>query len=434
MKTVQCSPLGPTNSGDTATLSPCEGRRKFRTSFTSLHEIPGPSLQIPQKEEIELGASRRPRVAVCIDTCDGPGRERLVEVYEFATCRDWNLLLVRHDDEDAIERIVEMRVDGAILYDRSERFHRRLRENGVFCVETSSRNLELDDAAIYVDDFAVGEAAAQHLAGLKLEHFAYCGLSSRPVPSSGRGFGYYSYLEKCGFAVESFIDDEGAGESSLPSLGRWLRKLPKPSGVLAFDDRMAERLLAACRWAGLRIPEDIALVGVGNDELICELMDPGLSSVRIPIREIGRLAAEAVEAHWQGKEVEPRQTLRPAELIVRASSERQLKDDPGVAAAVKLIRSRAHRPFGTDQIVEAIGIPRRTLERRFLASTGKTVHEFIIEFRLRLAKRLLRRTREPLGEVARQCGYAAPSAFIRMFAEREGCRPDAYRRNAGAFE
>lgn len=379
-------------------------------------------------------SGEQPRVAVCIDTREGTGRERLLGVYEFATQRGWDLLLVRQDDDRDADRIVELRMNGAILYDRSERFHRRLRDKGIYCVEASSRNLDCSDAAVYVDDFAVGEAAAQHLVGLRLEHFAYCGLTSRAEPSSGRGFGFYSHLTACGFKVEALFNDEGFWESSLPSLGGRLRSLPTPAGVFAFDDRTAERLLAACRLEGLRVPDDIALVGAGNDELVCELIKPGLSSVRVPTREIGRLAAEMLEDRWSGRAAGARRMLRPTEVVVRASSERLFTDDPGVAEAIKLIRARAHRPFGTDQIVEALGIPRRTLERRFFAGTGKTVHEFIIDFRLRTAKRLLRRGREPLGEVARQCGYTALSAFARMFREREGRHPDDYRRNAGTFD
>lgn len=385
------------------------------------------------ENRFEFEASGRPRVAVCIDTRDGPGRERVFGVYEFATQRGWHLFLVRQDEEQAVERVAEMKVHGAILYDRSAFFHGRLRERGVFCVETSSRNLELDDAAIYPNDCAVAEAAARHLLGLKLEHFAYCGLPSRSGPSTARDEGFAACLRTHGFSSSSFHYDGGDSETSLAALAGWLQSLKKPCGLFAFDDRMAERIYTVCRWAGLSVPEDIALVGVGDDELICELMAPGLSSVRIPTRVIGMRAAEVVEAHLLGRPFEKRQELPPAELVVRASSERQLKDDAGVSAAIGLIKARAHRPFGTDQLVEAVGIPRRTLERRFLASTGKTVHEYLMDYRLHLAKRMLRRSRGPLNEVAQRCGYSAISAFTRMFVEREGVHPEDYRRSFGLF-
>ncbi|PTX91383.1 substrate-binding domain-containing protein [Opitutus sp. ER46] len=385
------------------------------------------------RKRVQKPRPGRLRVAVCIDTRDGPGRERLLGVYEYAVQRNWNLLLVRQDDAAGIERVIEMKVDGAILFDRSRHFHRQLRKHGVFCVETSARNLELDDAAVFVDDAAVGTVAAQHLESLGLEHFAYCGPDATHPPSVRRAASFAARLREKRFTVDTFAGVSATGDSQLSELSAWLRGLPKPTGILAFDDKIAERILAACRWAGLAVPEEIALVGAGNDELICELVEPGLSSVCIPTREIGRLAAEAIDAHYQGRAVPAQRSLPPTEVVIRASSERLLVADPKVVAAIELIRARAHCPFGTDQIVDTIGIPRRTLERRFLASTGRTIHDFIIEFRLALAKQLLRRTHNTISEVARQSGYAALSAFTRMFVERVGCHPDAYRKRSHAL-
>lgn len=384
----------------------------------------------PLDQKSVPGFSGRPRVAVCVDTRDGPGRERVAGIYEYAVQRNWNLFLVRTDDEEAIARICEMHVIGAILYDRCAHFHQCLRAHGIFCVEASARNLDLDHAAIYVDDWAIGEMAALHLLGLKLEHFAYCGLPSRQVPSSGRNDGFSTCLRRHGFATSSFLVDVGESENSPMVLGRWLRDIPKPCGILAFDDRMAEHILTACHWGGISVPREVALVGVGDDELTCELMNPALSSVRLPTRAIGMLAAGVIDAHLQGLPVPTRQPQRPLEVVTRASSERLLRSDGAVSAAIKLIRSNAHSPYGTDQLVEALGVPRRTLERRFLACTGRTVHAYISDYRLYLAKRMLRRSFSPISEVARRSGYSALSAFTRMFIEREGCHPEEYRRNS----
>lgn len=372
----------------------------------------------------------RLRVAVCIDTRDGPGRERLLGIYEYAVQRNWSLILVRQDNAAAIRRVVEMRVDGAILFDRSAEFHRQLRRHGIFCVETSARNLKLDDVAIFVDDAAVGETAARHLESLGLEHFAYCGPTSTQAPAARRASSFTRYLAQRRHSVDAFSDISASGESSYRTLHRWLRRLPTPVGILAFDDKIAECVIVASQWAGLQVPNQVAVVGVGNDELICELLEPKISSVCIPTREIGRRAAAAIEARHQGRSQAREQELHSTEVAVRASTERLLTHDPKVLAVMELIRTRAHCPFGTDQIVDAVGIPRRTLERRFVASTGRTVHEFILECRLALAKRLLRRTGGTISDVSRQCGYAALTAFTRMFIERVGCHPDDYRRRS----
>jgi LacI family transcriptional regulator len=173
----------------------------------------------------------------------------------------------------------------------------------------------------------------------------------------------------------------------------------------------------------------VAVLGIGNDELICELSYPPLSSVALPTREIGRRAAEILESflHYQPP-AQRHWLIPPQEVIVRASTDRIPSAHPAVMAAMEFIRNKSHQPIGTDQVATAVGMPRRTLERRFQAALGKTVHDFLVEVRLRHARQLLRQSDAPLGEVARRCGYSALSAFTRMFTQCVGCHPEVYRK------
>jgi transcriptional regulator GlxA family with amidase domain len=116
------------------------------------------------------------------------------------------------------------------------------------------------------------------------------------------------------------------------------------------------------------------------------------------------------------------------EVIIRASTDRLPSAHPAIMAAMEFIRANSNQSIGTDQVAGAVGIPRRTLERRFMATIGQTVHDFLIKMRLRRAKQLLRQSRASLGEVARQCGYSALSAFTRMFTACVGCHPEVYRK------
>lgn len=375
-----------------------------------------------------IRARRRPmRVAVCIDTRDGPGRERLHGVYHFAVGRGWNLLLVRADGEEGVRQILQMRVDGAILFNRNESFHRQLRRRGIICVETGSRNLPFDHAAVYVDDVAVGEEAHLHLEACGFDRFAYCGPPGGNVSSSRRAYSFKARARSQGHVVDDFPGDWIGNDPLFDSLTRWITKLPKPCGVLAFDDKIAERIVAACRCAEISIPEDIGVLGVGNDELICELLEPQLSSVRIPLRQVGYRAAEVLEAVAQRRNVPKQQMIRPLDVAVRASTDRLAECDSTVRAAIDIVRKHAHEPIGTEQIARLVRVPRRTLERHFKDQLGKTVHNVLVDFRMRMAKNLLSRTPESVGEIALRCGYLAKSAFIRMFQQEVGHRPDAYR-------
>lgn len=368
------------------------------------------------------------RVAVCIDTRDAPGRERLVGVYRYALERGWHLFLVRGDAAAACRQMAGLHPDGAILYDRDAALHRAFRRLRVATVEASARNLALDDAAVFADDTKIARMAAEHLIAAGFEHFAYCGMAASHQ-SLVRGERFREHLRRRGYQAAAFHGIWPDGEVALAPLVRWLRGMPKPSGLLASDDRVAERVLAACRWAGLRVSEEVGVLGTSNDELMCELTHPRLSSVALPAAEIGRRAAEMLDRLLTGRPVRRRHwRLPPLEVVARASTDRLSSADPAVAAAIEFIRASGRQPIGTDQVAAAARIPRRTLERRFAASTGRTIHQFLTDVRLRNAKQFLRHSDAPLHDVARHCGYLATSAFTRMFAARAGCHPEAYRR------
>ena len=367
------------------------------------------------------------RVAVCIDTRDGPGRERLLGVYRYAQERNWELFLVRGHDTHALQQIAELRVDGAIFYDRPASFQRTVKGLGVVCVETGARNLELDDAAVFPDDTAIAEMAVKHLTDAGFEHLGYCGLVNSH-PSSRRAESFVRAAIRIGITARTIEEPWPDGVAGLDSLIDWLRQEPKPAGVLAFDDKMAERVLASCRVAGIRVPDSIGVLGIGDDEVICELAYPRLSSVAVPTREIGRLAAERLESILQGRPPAKKAlAVAPSEIVVRASTDRLPAAHPSVVAAIEFMRAGSHRAIGTEQVAGALGVSRRTLERRFQQDLGQTIHSYLVELRIRHAKQLLRQGDGALGEVARSCGYTGLSAFTQMFIAHVSCHPAAYR-------
>lgn len=377
------------------------------------------------KRQIDHGANLR--IAVCIDTRDGPGRDRLLGVYRYALARGWRLFLLRSDDRRELRHVMAGGLDGAVLYDKAPALHRRLKQAGIPCVETGIRNLDLDDAAVYVDDEAVAAHAIQHLTSAGFEHFGYCGLAKNRV-SAMRAECYRARARAVGATAAVFADTRCDGAADLEDLIAWLKAMPKPAGILAFDDKLAERVLAACRWADIRVPDEIGVLGIGDDELICDLAYPLLSSIALPTREIGRRAAEILDAIIVGRRpANPRCPLPPLEVVPRASTARFAARHPSVMAAVEFIRAQHHRPIGTEQVAAAIGVPRRTLERRFTSEMKATVHDFLVELRLNRAKRLLRQSLAPLAEISHACGYLAISSFTRMFQARTGMRPEAYR-------
>ena len=208
-------------------------------------------------------ARRKPgealRVAMCCDTRDAPMRERLRGCYQYALERNWRIHLFRQDNNDEIARVLDTDIDGAIVYDRSRPFQQALKSKGIVCVEMGARHLDLSDAAVFMDDDAMVRMMLGHLRSVGFEKFAYCGLAGSH-PSAMRAAHLREHTNGEGRVFEERWRD---GEMDIAPLMRWLRALPKPVGVLTFDCNKGARVLTACRWAGIRVPDEVGVIGIG---------------------------------------------------------------------------------------------------------------------------------------------------------------------------
>jgi LacI family transcriptional regulator len=210
---------------------------------------------------------------------------------------------------------------------------------------------------------------------------------------------------------------------------KWVAQLPKGTAVLAANDRYAWHAVDACRVAGLRVPDDVAVLGVDNDQLIVNLVRPALSSMELPGFRIGieaaRLLAELMDGAKQP--AKPR-LFAPTGIVSRASTDILAIEDASVVEAVRFIRHNASRPISVDDVVEAVALSRRNLERRFRSMRGRSILEEIRQAHLERAKQLLRETTLEMPAVARECGMSSAVRFSTMFHAAEGMPPTAFRR------
>jgi LacI family transcriptional regulator len=209
---------------------------------------------------------------------------------------------------------------------------------------------------------------------------------------------------------------------------RWVQRLPKPVGIFASTDIWGVQLAEVCRQTGLRVPEDVALVGVDNDDLLCEVARPSLSSIALPTERIGFEAAALLDRILarERPSLRPR-LLPPIGVVARQSSDVLALDDPEVAAAVRFIREHSHTSIGVKDVLRAVTISRRSLERRFQAALDRTVWEEIRRAHLERAKSLLAGTAMPMWAVAEQAGFSDPRQLSVVFRQETGLTPTAYR-------
>lgn len=377
------------------------------------------------------------RIALLIGPDMGFSRRVLQGVHAYAITRDW----VFHDAPADIRVLTPMwrwKPDGIIcgLYD--EDVARRLEKARVPIVNTSSTVPAWRGPLVDVDHEEIGRLGAEHLLERGLRNFGFFG-SSRAGSSTGREEGFRKRLTQAGFSP-SYCHAEYRPapplDASWSGLDRpvrnWLLRLPKPVGILASHDKPGRDLADACNQLGLRVPDEVAILGVDDDEFECRLCNPPLSSVKNPGVQIGYEAARLLDRMMSGKPpAQLRLTIPPTHVVARQSTEMTAVDDAEVAGALTWVRDHLTHDISVDDVAEALGISRRTLERRFRAVLGDSVLGEIRRLRIEKAKHLIAETDLKLSVVAQQCGIHGLARLTAVFKQVTGYAPSVFRRLAG---
>lgn len=383
---------------------------------------------------------RMPKVALLVETSRGYGRNLLRGVMRYARLHGpWGFYVTPGDFVQALPRMKSWGGTGIIARVETAAVARAILASGLptIALGLTDEQLRPDSplsrlSEVVSDSRAAGRMAAEHLLERGLRNLAYVGAPGR-VWSSRRQEGFCERVREAGFEPRVNVpgrSPRGASwEREQPALVRWLGSLPRPVGVMACDDDRGREVLAACRDAGLRVPEEVAVVGVDNDELLCELADPPLSSVALNAEAGGYRAAALLDRMMRGESLEPTRLLvEPLRVVARRSTDIVALDDPEVAAALHFIHDHATEPIGVADVVKDVMISRRALELRFRKVVGRTLHAEIRRVRLERASRLLLETDLPITRVADAAGFGRTSYLAQAFREAFGTTPARYRR------
>lgn len=284
------------------------------------------------------------------------------------------------------------------------------------------------------DDIAVGRLAAEHLRAKGFQHFAFVGTDAEW--SDLRGQGFQGALAEAGFTPATLMPEaEMASDSRgwrMPHFGRevlnWLNSLPRPLGLFVCNDLRGRALVDLCYIHKIRVPDEVAILSVDNDDLICALARPQLSSIAIPWKKIGFQAAAALDRLLSGQAVDPRRILVGPECVIeRQSTDTLAVADPDVAAALRFIRSHAHEPINVEDILRHLPVARRSLEKRFREIIGRSPLEEIRKVHTDRAKYLLAETKLSMPEIAEKSGFSSAKWFSKAFHDLVGESPTQYR-------
>jgi len=286
------------------------------------------------------------------------------------------------------------------------------------------------------DNQAVGHMAAEDLYERGYRNLYYCGYENQDW-SIERRDGFFEALRLIGTPGREFSLPSGYGlrpaqnASIIDQIAAWLRTLPLPAGVMAAHDLRGRQVLAAAHQVGLMVPEELAVIGVNNDEVRCELSVPTLSSVATDIYRTGYLAAEELSRCMAGQPVSRGEVLvEPTKIITRNSTDSLAIEDRAISAALAIIRQEACSGISVEEVVRRAAIPRARLERGFRFFLGRSPQAEIRRIQLFRIKQLLTETDFPLKQIALLTGFEHVEYMNVSFKRMVGDTPGRFRRNA----
>lgn len=379
----------------------------------------------------------RRRVALVIESSGAAGREILRGIARYARQHGpWSLYHEPSHWPDVLPPwLARFNGDGIIARVRNRRTASRLGRLRVPIVDVQGNVPDAKIPLVQVDDVAVAQLAAEHFFERGFRHFAACGIEG-PVWAQRRCDAFVALVRQSGRDCQRYDlppreTKAWFSQAEARRLDRWLLALPRPGAILAANDTAAQKVLDACRRQGLMVPEEVAVLGVDNDETLCEICDPMLSSI-VPVHDqVGYRAAELLEQILTGAPPPGAPLfLKPTSVVVRRSTDVLAVDDRDVVTAVRFIREQACQGIGVDDVLRHVALSYSTLKRRFHAALGRSVHDEIVRVRMERATELLAETQLPLARVAELSGFGHQEYLGAVFKARLGVTPRQYRGEA----
>lgn len=285
------------------------------------------------------------------------------------------------------------------------------------------------------DYFGTGEMAAQFFIKRRYRNFAFYG-SKGVVWSRERAAGFKSQVERVGGKYHYFESEnlnEDGWSNSHTQLDKWLLSLPKPVGLFACDDNFALKVSQICKITNIRIPEDISLLGVDNDDLICNLSDPPISSIVTDVEKGGYEAGRLIDRMTSGEIKEPFNIIiRPTRLELRKSTEKYDIANEYIAQIVHFIEDNFVSDINIEDLTKQVPLSRRNLEVKFKDEMGTSIYQFILSCRIDYFAHLLATTQRTLFDLALESGFNDCKNIARIFKKIKGCTPIEYRKEFSA--
>ncbi len=324
-------------------------------------------------------------------------------------------------------------MDGIILRDVDKL--QEVLDLGIPAVVIGHSQMEVPNLVnVVTDSSAIGRIGAEHLLGCGFKHFAFCGYAGAPWSDLRREF-FSRRIREAGFEVHVYanlVPAANAWREERHDMAAWLQSLPKPVGLLACNDDCGQQVIEACKLANLVVPDSVGVLGADNDEVVCGLSEPPMSSVAINFERAGYEAALVLFQMLRGRRRVPLKiTAAATHVVARHSTDIMAVSDPHVIKALQFIREHARENMMVTDVSRATALSRRALEIKFRRKIGCSILEHIRRVRTDQIVRLLVETELPVRQIAESLGFSDVQHFARYFRAGQQTSPLAYRRAYG---
>ena len=394
--------------------------------------------------------ARRLSVALLIETSNGYARGLLEGIIDYVRRHQpWSIHIPEQErGAKPPSWLDSWRGDGVIARIENDQIAEAVRKLSVPVVDVSAARHVPDVPWVETDDKAIAELAVGHLVDRGFRRLGFLGDSrfnwsiwrqqhfETAAAAAGCELHTYNTFETVSSTKGKSAGKASSGQQSeqpwaktRKQLADWVRRLPRPIGIMACYDIQAQLLLDVCRDIDVAVPEEIAVIGVDNDRLLCELANPPLTSVVPNAHRSGYEAASLLDRMMRGEAVEHRAYLiKPIRVETRQSTSVLAIDDADVARALRYIRFHACDPIDVSDVMKQVSVSRRVLEHRFQSLLGRTPHQEIVRVRIDRVKQLLAEPDLTLAQIAARTGYEHVEYLSTAFKRETGYSPTEFRK------
>ena len=378
-----------------------------------------------------------PRVILRIESSREFGRSLLRGIAKYSRIHGpWLFYSEPGDRDKNLPDLRSWHANGAIIRDSAKIDSRKIIGLGLSSIVAVHIKEQVPQLpTIATDSVLISNMAAEHLLDRGFRRFAYYAVNDMWW-SQGRAKAFGERIAESGFEISFYKQPKSqahrAWQKEQIRIADWLKSLPKPLGLMAACDDHAKHIIEACKLANLLVPDEVAVIGVDNDELVCDLSHPAISSVALDTERAGYEAAELLDNLMAGEKMANQKIIiRPTHIVTRQSTDFLAIEDPDVVRAVRFIRQHAKEPIQVSDVVRTVEVSRRGLCQKFQKTLGRSINQHIRKVRVEIITRMLVETNLTVRRIAITCGFTSVDHIARYFRKERGMSLLAYRKKYG---